>query len=51
MVKESISKMKNGKAAKQSGMVSEMVKLAGEAKVDVVTNQINQISVGVIPSE
>ena len=34
MVRESISKIKNGKAAELSGAVSEMVKTAGEAGVE-----------------
>ena len=32
IVKESISKMKNGKAAAQSGLVSEMVKVKHDLK-------------------
>ena len=34
MIRESISKIKNGKAAELSGVVSEMVKTAGEAGVE-----------------
>ena len=34
MVRESVSKKKNGKAARRSGFVSEMAKAAGEAGVD-----------------
>ena len=34
MIRESISKITNGKAAELSGLVSEMVKTAGEAKVE-----------------
>ena len=33
-VRESISKIKNGKAAELSGVVSEMVQTAGEAGVE-----------------
>ena len=52
MVRESISKMKNGKAAGLSGVVSEMVKAAGEAGVDMITDVVNQIiAEGVIPAE
>lgn len=38
-----ISKMKNGVSSKPSGLVSEMVKLGGEAGVEMVTDLINQI--------
>ena len=34
MVRESISKITNGKATELSGLVSEMVKTAGEAEVE-----------------
>ena len=34
MIRESISKIKNGKAAELSGVVSEMLKTAGEAGVE-----------------
>ena len=44
MIRESISKMKNGKAAGPSGLVSEMVKAAGEAGFDRITVE------GVIPA-
>ena len=44
--------MKNGKSAGLSGVVSEMVKLAGETGVDILTDLINQtILEGVIPAE
>ena len=36
--------MKNGKAAGQSGVVSEMVKAAGETGADMVKNLVNQIT-------
>ena len=39
-VKESISKIKNGKAAELSGVVSEMVKKVGEAGVEKTVNHI-----------
>ena len=35
MVRESVSKMKTGKATLPSGLVLEMVKAAGEAEVEV----------------
>ena len=44
MIRESISKMKNGKAAGPSGLVSEMVKALGEG-VDMNTNLVNHIIV------
>ena len=44
MVREPNSKMKNGKAAGQSGVVSEMVKVAGETGADMVKNLVNQIT-------
>ena len=51
MVRESISKMKNGKTAGPSGVVSEMVKAAGETG-DMVTDLVNQIIVeGAIPAK
>ena len=43
MVRESITKAKNGKAAARSGLVSEMVKAAGEAEVHIITDLVNQI--------
>ena len=44
--------MKNGKAAGRSGVVSEMVKSAGEADVDIITDIVNQTKLeGVIPAE
>ena len=45
MFRESISKMKNGKAAGPSGAVSEIVKAGGEAEVDMITDLVNQIIV------
>ena len=42
----------NGKSAGLSGVVSEMVKSAGETGVDILTDLINQtILEGVIPAE
>ena len=44
--------MKNGKIAVPSGVVSDMVKAAGEAGVDMIMDQVNKIIVeGVIPAE
>ena len=51
MARESISKMKNGKAAGSTGLVSEMVNSAGEVGVDIITNLLNEIIVGVILAE
>ena len=52
MIRGTTSKMKNGKSAGLSGVVSEMVKLAGETGVDILTDLINQtILEGVIPAE
>ena len=45
MLRESISKIKNGKAAGLSGVVSEMVKTAGEAVAEMMTDIVNQIIV------
>ena len=43
MVRESISKIKNGKAAGLLSVVQEMVKTAGEAGVEMITDIVNQI--------
>ena len=44
--------MKNGKTAGPSGVVSEMVKAAGETGADMVTDLVNQIIVeGAIPAK
>ena len=44
--------MKNGKAVGLSGVVSEMVKAAGEVEVNMITDLVNQIIVeGFIPAE
>ena len=43
--------MKNQKAANPSGVVSEMLKTAGEAGVGMTTNLVNQIIVGSIIAE
>ena len=51
MVGESISKMKNGKAAGLSGMVSEMVKAVEKGGVDKIADLVNPIMVGVISAE
>ena len=50
MVRESISKMKNGKAAGPTGVVAELVKAAWEAGVAVITDLVNQIIVEGVPS-
>ena len=50
MIRESINKIKNGKEAGPSSVVSEMVKAARE-KVDMITDLVNQIIVGAIPEE
>ena len=51
MVHESISKLRNGKAAGPSGVVSEMARTGGEAGVDMITDLVNPTIVGVIPAE
>ena len=51
MVHESISKLRNGKAAGPSGVVSEMARTGGEAVVDMITDLVNPTIVGVIPAE
>ena len=52
MIRGTTSKMKNGKSAGLSGVVSEMVKSAGETGVDILTDLINQtILEGAIPAE
>ena len=49
MVGESISKTKDGKVARPSGLVSEMVKLTEQARIDLITHLVNEIIVeGVI---
>ena len=44
-------KMKYGKAAHPSGLVSEIVKVAGETGFEMITDLVNQIIVEVIPAE
>ena len=51
MVIESISKMKNVKAPGQSELLSEMVKPACQAGLEIITYRMDQIIVGVIPAE
>ena len=51
MVRDSVSKIKNGKASGPLGLVPEIVKMAGETGVGTITDLINQILVGVIPAE
>lgn len=43
MVRESISKRIDEKTAGLSGLVSDMVKEAEEAGIDVITDLVNQI--------
>ena len=45
MVRESISELKNRKAAGTLGAVSEMVKAVGEPAVDMIADLVNQIIV------
>ena len=51
MVRESISKIKYGKAAQTSGLVSEMVKVSGKAESEMIIGLVSQIIVDVIPAE
>ena len=52
MVSESINKINNGKAPEPSGLMSKMVKAAGETGVDMITELVNQIIVKrLIPSK
>ena len=52
MIRVPISKMKIGKAAGLSGLVSVIVKGAGEAGVDMITDLINKNKLeGVITKE
>lgn len=48
-VRDSISKMKNGKTIGSLRVLSEMVKATGEGGVDMITDVVNQIVVGLIP--
>ena len=43
--------MSNGIAAGPSGLVSEMVKPAGDARISMITDLINQIIQDVVPAE
>ena len=45
MIRESISKTKSRKAARPSSAVSEIVKAAREARVDIITDLVNQVIV------
>ena len=47
MVIVSISKMKNGKAAGPSGVVSEMVTVVGGAGADMITDLVWELSTSV----
>ena len=49
--KELISKMSNGNTAGLPSLVSEMVQAQGEAGADMISDLVNQIIVGVIPTE
>ena len=51
IVRESISKMNHGMAAGPSGLVSETVKPAEDAEINMITDLINQITEGVAPAE
>lgn len=52
MVRELITNVKNGKATGPPSVVSEIVKAAGGAGVDMITDLPNQIIVeGFIPTE
>ena len=48
---ESVIKMKNGKAAGPSELVTEMVKSPREAGVDTTTGKVHQIKVKVFPEK
>ena len=48
MGRQCIGKTKNEKAARSSGVVPAMVKAAGEAGLDITTDLVNQVVVGVI---
>ena len=51
-VKSAISRMKSGKAAGPSGIVSEMLNASGDAGIDLVTDLVNSIiSQGVVPAD
>lgn len=52
MFRESKIKIKNEKAVGPSGVISEMVKAAGKAGVDMIIDLVNQITVRrVTPAE
>ena len=52
MGREPISKIKNGKVAGPSGIVSEMIKPAKKTGLDLIRDLVNQSIVeGVIPAE
>ena len=52
IVRESVSKLKNRKAAGPSGVVSKVIKAAGKAAVNIIANLVNQIKIeGVIAAE
>ena len=44
-MRDSIGKIKNGKAIELSCVVSEMVKAAGEAGIDLISDLVHQIIV------
>ena len=52
MVREAVRKMKYDKAARPSGIVTEMIKAAGEASIEMITALLNQIiKEGVLPAD
>lgn len=51
-LQDHIIKLKKGKAAGPSGVVSELVKAAAKPLVDMTTDLVNQIAIeGVIPAD
>ena len=51
MIRESINKMKNGKATELSSVVLEMVTAVWESSVYMITDLVSQITVEDIPAE
>lgn len=47
MISELINSMVNGRAAGPTGLLSEVVKSAGEAEISIVKGLINQVLIGV----
>ena len=50
-ISKSISRMNSGKAARLLGLVSEMVRAAGETGIDMIIDLVNHFIVRVIPRE